>query len=121
MERSAMRGRPFPDFAALNPGYDGHIYKEGARFMRILSMDTEQIKLRDLIDAARNEPVTILENGEPAAVVLSPAEFNRLDEHDRVRREVKTRLRQTIDSIHGEASERGLTETELERLLADES
>jgi len=89
--------------------------------MRTLSMDTEQIKLRDLIDAARKEPVTVLDNGEPAAVVLSPAEFNRLDEQDRIRREAKARLRQTIASIHLEASERGLTETELERLVADES
>jgi len=89
--------------------------------MRTLSTDTEQIKLRELIDAARKEPVTVLENGEPAAVVLSPAEFGRLDEQDRIRREAKARLRQTIASIHREANEQGLTETELEQLLADES
>ena len=40
--------------------------------MRTLSTDTEQIKLRELIEAARTEPVTVLENGEPAVVVLSP-------------------------------------------------
>jgi PHD/YefM family antitoxin component YafN of YafNO toxin-antitoxin module len=69
----------------------------------------------------RKEPVTVLENGVPAAVVLSPVEFERLDEQDRIRREAKARLRQTIASIHRDASERGLTETELARLLADES
>ena len=89
--------------------------------MRTLSADAEHIKLRELIEAARKEPVTVLENGEPAAVVLSPVEFERLDEQDRIRREARARLRQTIASIHREASERGLTETELERLLADES
>ena len=89
--------------------------------MRTLSTDTEQIKLRELIEAARKEPVTVLENGEPAVVVLSPAEFDRLDEQDRIRREAKARLRETIASIHRDARERGLTETELERLLADES
>jgi prevent-host-death family protein len=89
--------------------------------MRTLSTDTEQIKLRELIEAARTEPVTVLDNGEPAVVVLSPAEFDRLEEQDRIRREAKARLRQTIASIHREAAERGLTETELERLLADES
>ena len=89
--------------------------------MRTLSTDTEQIKLRELIEAARKEPVTVLENGEPAVVVLSPAEFDRLDEQDRIRRDAKARLRETITSIHRDASERGLTETELERLLADES
>ena len=89
--------------------------------MRTLSPDYEQIKIRELIEAARQEPVTILENGEPAVVVLSPAEFDRLEEQDRIRREAKERLRQTIASIHRDAGERGLTETELERLLADES
>src|SRR6202795_100121 len=91
------------------------------RFMRTLSTDTEQIKLRELIEAARKEPVTVLQNGEPAAVVLSPAEFDRLDEQDRIRREAKARLRQTIPLIQREAAERGLTDAELERLMADES
>jgi prevent-host-death family protein len=89
--------------------------------MRTLSTNTEQIKLRELIEAARKEPVTVLEHGKPAVVVLSPTEFDRLDEQDRIRREAKARLRETIASIHRDASERGLTETELDRLLADES
>jgi prevent-host-death family protein len=89
--------------------------------MRTLTTETEQIKIRELIEAARKEPVTVLENGKPAVVVLSPAEFDPLDEQDRIRREAKARLRETIASIHRDARERGLTETELERLLADES
>ena len=89
--------------------------------MRTLSNDTGQIKLRELIEAVRNEPVTVLEKGEPVAVVLSPAEFDRLEEQDRIRREAKVRLRETISSIQREATERGLTETELQRLMADES
>lgn len=88
--------------------------------MRTLSNDTGQVKLRELIDTVRDEAVTVLEQGKPVAVVLSPAEFDRLEEQDRVRREAKARLRQTISTIHLEASQRGLTETELERLLADE-
>jgi prevent-host-death family protein len=89
--------------------------------MRTLSADIEKIGIRELIDAVRHEPVTVLANGEPAMVVLSPAEFNRLDENDRIRREAKVRLLQTISTIHREAAERGLTEAELERLTADES
>ena len=89
--------------------------------MRTVSNDAGQIKLRELIDVARNEPVTVLEQGEPVAVVLSPAEFDRLEEQDRIRREAKARLRQTISSIQREAAERGLTEAELLRLMADES
>jgi prevent-host-death family protein len=89
--------------------------------MRTLSNDTGQIKLRELIEAVRKEPVTVLEQGEPVAVVLSPAEFDRLEEQDRIRSEAKARLRQTISSIQREAAERGLTDAELERLLAGES
>jgi prevent-host-death family protein len=89
--------------------------------MRTLSADTEKIGIRELIDAVREEPVTVLANGEPAVVVLSPAEFDRLEEHDRIRREAKVRLRATISTIHREAAERGLTEAELARLVADES
>jgi hypothetical protein len=33
--------------------------------------------------------VTALENGEPVAVVLSPAELDRLNEQDHIRREAK--------------------------------
>ena len=88
--------------------------------MRMLSNDTGQIRLRELIEAVRNEPVTVLEQGEPVAVVLSPAEFNRLEEQDRIRREAKARLRRTVSSIQREAAERGLTEAELDRLMADE-
>lgn len=89
--------------------------------MQTLSADDNEIKLRDLIDAARKEPVTVLENGAPAAVVLSPAVFDRLDEQDRIRRETKGHLRQTIARMQKEAADRGLTEAELERLLVDES
>jgi prevent-host-death family protein len=89
--------------------------------MRTLSNDTGQIKLRELIEAVRNEPVTVLEKGEPVAVVLSPAEFDRLEEQDRIRRGAKARLRETISLIQREAAERGLTDVEVEQLIADES
>ena len=52
---------------------------------------------------------------------LPPAEFDRLEEQDRIRREAKARLRRTISSIQREAAERGLTDAELDRLMADES
>jgi prevent-host-death family protein len=89
--------------------------------VRKLSKDTGRINLGELIEAARREPVTIVENGKPVAVVLSPSEFNRLEEQDRIRREAKARLRKTIAAIQREATSRGLTEAELDRLTADES
>ncbi len=88
--------------------------------MRTLSADAEKIELRELIEAVRNEAVTVLENGEPAMVALSPAEFERLEQHDRIRREAMARLKETISTIQLEAAEHGLTDTELERLMADE-
>ncbi len=89
--------------------------------MRTLSNDTGQIKLQELIEAVRNEPVTVLEKGEPVAVVLSPSEFDRLEEQDRIRRQAKVRLRETISSIQREAAERELTEAELDRLMRNEN
>ena len=89
--------------------------------MRTLSNDAEPIQLRDVIEAARKEPVMVLENGEPVAVVLSPQEFTRLDQQDRIRRDAKMRLQRTIADMQKEAAERGLTEQELAQLLADES
>jgi hypothetical protein len=54
-------------------------------------------------------------------MVLAPKrEFDRLDGQDRIR-EAKARLRETISAIQREAARRGLTDTELERLLADEA
>jgi prevent-host-death family protein len=88
--------------------------------MRTVSADSRDTKVRDLLDAARTEPVTVLENGTPVAVVLSPREFERLDEQDRIRRGAKKRLRETMTAIHKEAADRGMTEAEAERLLADE-
>jgi len=89
--------------------------------MRTLSPKGEKIKVPELIDASREEPVIVLAEGGRAMVVLSPAEYDRLEEEDRIRREAKERLRRTIASIQHKAAERGLTEAELERLLADES
>jgi PHD/YefM family antitoxin component YafN of YafNO toxin-antitoxin module len=63
----------------------------------------------------------MLKDGEPVAVVLSPEEFERLDEQDRIRREAKTRLRQTMAAVQAEAAGQGLNEAELDRLWADES
>jgi prevent-host-death family protein len=85
--------------------------------MRMLSNDAEPIPLRDVIEAARKEPVTVLENGEPVAVVLSPREFNRLDQQDRIRSDAKMRLQQTIAVMQKEAAERGLTDNELAQLF----
>ena len=75
--------------------------------MQTLTTDAKDIKVRELIEAARREPVTVIENGERAAVVLSPTEFDRLEEQDRIRRKAKNRLRLTIAAMQKEADFRG--------------
>ena len=89
--------------------------------MQTLSSEIEDARVRRLVEAARKAPVTVLEDGEPVAVVLSPGEFERLDEQDRIRWDAKARLRQTMAAVQAEASGQGLTEAELDRLWADES
>jgi len=89
--------------------------------MQMLSTEIEDVKVRRLVEAPRKEPVTLLDDGEPVAVVLSPEEFERLDEEDRIRREAKARLWKTIAAAQAEAARRGFSEAELDRLLADES
>jgi PHD/YefM family antitoxin component YafN of YafNO toxin-antitoxin module len=71
--------------------------------------------------AARHGPVTVLAEGEPAFVAVSPAEFERLEEQDRIRRQAGLELKQVLARMRTNAVEKGLTEVELERLLADES
>jgi PHD/YefM family antitoxin component YafN of YafNO toxin-antitoxin module len=87
--------------------------------MRTLSTEMEDPKVRKLIAAARKEPVLVLDDGEPAAVVLSPEAFERLDEADRVRREAIARLRKTISAVQREGAKKWLTKSELERLALD--
>jgi prevent-host-death family protein len=85
------------------------------------TLSAEKTKVRRLIEAARSAPVLVLDNGEPAAVVLSPSEFARLEEGDRIRRKAVARLRKTISASQAEAAKSGLTEEELNRLLAGDS
>jgi prevent-host-death family protein len=89
--------------------------------MQTRSAEIDDAKVRKLIEAARKEPVMVLEDGEPAAVILSPEEFERLEEADRIQREAKARLQKTMAAVQDGAAKRGLTEAELDRLLADES
>ena len=79
-------------------------------------------ELEDLVKVARHEPVTILTNsGERAAVLVSPDDYDRLDADLTLRREAGQRLIELMKVMGQEAVDKGLTEEELERLLADES
>jgi PHD/YefM family antitoxin component YafN of YafNO toxin-antitoxin module len=71
--------------------------------------------------AAKHEPVTVFAEGQDAFVAVSPEEFDRLEEQDRIRRQAALELRQVVARMREHAVKEGLTEAELDRLLADES
>lgn len=68
-----------------------------------------------VIDAAQREPVTVTRQGRPSVVILSAEEYQRR----------QTRAWRNLLAVMEEtgryATERGLTEEILDRLLADES
>jgi PHD/YefM family antitoxin component YafN of YafNO toxin-antitoxin module len=88
--------------------------------VRSVTAEEADTKIREVIDASRTEPVAIIDNGETSAIVVSPAEFARLDAQDRIRREAKSRLLRTIAAIHKDVADRGVTEVDAERLLAED-
>lgn len=68
-----------------------------------------------LLDSAQRHPVSITKNGRPSAVVISVADFERM------RGDAWERLVATAEETSAEAASKGLTDADLERLLADES
>lgn len=72
-------------------------------------------KFGQLIEAAQRQPVTITKKGRASVVVMSAADYER-----RRSRTWKNVIRE-MDDISRYAASQGLTEGQLERLLADES
>ena len=68
-----------------------------------------------LIDAAQRRPVTVTKNGRAAVVVMS------VEDYERRRQSAAQRLGQIMDRTAEEAARKGLTEANLDELLADES
>jgi PHD/YefM family antitoxin component YafN of YafNO toxin-antitoxin module len=78
------------------------------------------IDLATLADAARREPVVVLASGKPAFVAVSPEEFERLQQRAAKGAVADDRLIAAVKAMQRTAASRGLTEAELEKLLADE-
>ena len=68
-----------------------------------------------LLDAAQRSPVRVTRNGRAVTVMLS------MQLYDQLRGSAWERLAATMDAMGEEASARGLTDAELDALLADES
>jgi PHD/YefM family antitoxin component YafN of YafNO toxin-antitoxin module len=80
------------------------------------------IDLATLAEAARREPVTVIADGKPAFVAVDLEAYERMAKAERQLRErAWDRLEATMDKMAQTAAAAGLTEDELERLLADES
>lgn len=68
-----------------------------------------------LMEMAQRKPVTITKNGRPSVVVMSA------DAYDRRRSSAQERLRAALERTRTDAARKGLTEADLEKLLADDS
>ncbi len=67
-----------------------------------------------LLDAAQSAPVCVTKKGRAVGVMMSVQQYERL------RGAAWERLTATMDALGGEASAKGLTQAQLEVLLADE-
>lgn len=68
-----------------------------------------------LLDAVQAAPVRVTKKGRPVGVMMSMQQYQRL------RGAAWERLAATMDEISAEAASNGLTDAELDALLADES
>lgn len=81
--------------------------------MRSVSATEAKQNLAALLDAVQREPVMIRRQNRDTAVVLSPAEY------DRLRGLNAAEFQAFCDRVSKEARARGLTEKKLNALLAD--
>jgi antitoxin Phd len=82
--------------------------------MRHISATDAKQRLAALLDAAQREPIVIRRQNRDIAVVLSPAEY------DRLRGLNIAEFQEFCDRVGRKAVERGLTGKKLTALLADD-
>ena len=82
--------------------------------MRAISASDAKQNLASVLDTAQREPVMIRRQNRDTAVVLSPAEYNRL------RGLNITELKELTRRVSEKAAARGLTEKKLAELLASD-
>jgi prevent-host-death family protein len=82
--------------------------------MRTITAREAEKHFDQLLVNARREPVTVTAAGAEAAVVLSA------DAYARLRGDALAALRATLDGTRAYAASQGLTDAELDRLLADD-
>jgi PHD/YefM family antitoxin component YafN of YafNO toxin-antitoxin module len=86
------------------------------------TLKADETSLVAVAKAARRQPVKVVAEGEPAFVAVDPEAYERMAKAERELRErAWDRLEATMGKMAQRAAAAGLTEDELERLLADES
>ena len=93
--------------------YDGH-YSYNS-YMREIAAKEAKNRFGQLIDAAQRAPVCVTKQGRAVGIMMS------VDQYERLRGAAWERVSQTLDRIGKQAAEAGLTDVELDSLLADES
>lgn len=83
--------------------------------MREVTAKEAKNRFGRFLESAQRAPVRVTRNGRPVGVMMSMQQFERL------RGVAWERLADTMDALGREALARGLTDSELESLLADES
>lgn len=83
--------------------------------MRYVSATDAKQRLAALLDAAQREPVVIRRQKRDVAVILSPAEYNRL------RALNAAEFQRFCDRVAKNAAARGLTGKKLAKILADDA
>lgn len=83
--------------------------------MREIAARDAKNRFGQLLDAVQGAPVRVTKKGRPVGVMMSMQQYQRL------RGVAWDRLAATMDEISAEAASNGLTDAELDALLADES
>ena len=83
--------------------------------MREIAAKEAKNRFGQLIDSAQRAPVCVTKQGRAVGIMMS------VDQYERLRGAAWERVSQTMDRIGKEAAEAGLTDVELDSLLADES
>ena len=101
----------------MNP--DGLLGQNGSNsyngFMRRIAAREAKNSFGRLLDASQRAPVLVTKKDRPVSVLMSVQQYERL------RGAAWERLTQTMDALGREATANGMTESELNALLADES
>ena len=82
--------------------------------MREIAAREAKNRFGQLLDAAQTGPVRVTKKGRPVGIMMS------MEQYERLRGAAWARLTETMDRLGAEATARGLTDAELDALLADD-